>query len=432
MMRMRLGLLAAVAGFALVLASPVLAESDLKKALTAAMSNHARIKQIEASVAASQENIEVERGAWYPKFDLTTYYGHEQQKKGAGVADTHLPARSVDTKVTQQIYDFGVANANIDKADLKYQIAVENGRAVRQKLIFDGVQAYLEVIKASKTLDFARGSEENVKRQTELEDALVQKGAGYSTDVLQAKTQLAEARTRRVQAEGTLRVALNKYRGVFDTVPTDLDRLVPPRTPLELIPEKIETVIDLAMKEHPQLRATHLEMLAAKEDVSIAYSSKFGPKLNGVAQSKWKNDDAGTIGSKIEQIVKVEMTYDFNLGFTALNSIRAAKHTETGAESRYVDQKGTIEEQSRTAWDNLLTARENAEHFRNMANIAAEYLSLARKERQLGRRSLIDVLAGETSLINANSDATAAEMDVAVAAYTLMLMMGKLDLSLIE
>lgn len=428
----RLGLLAAVAGVALCVSSPAMAESALKKALAEVVANHARVKAADSSVKAAEQNIGFEWGAWFPKLEVTAYGGHERQKKGQGVADTHMAARSVDATLTQKLVDFGGTMATIDKAELTHEQAKENQLAIRQKLVFDGLQAYLEVVKAYKQLDFARGSEENVKRQTELEDALVQKGAGYSTDVLQAKTQLAEARTRRVQAEGALRVATNKYRNIFGAAPADLDRLVPPRVPFELLPETAEKVVETAFKSHPQLRAAHLDAEIARKNLTVSYASNFAPKINGVAESNWKENDGGTIGGKTEQIVKVELTHEFNLGLTALNSIRAADFNKEGSEQRYIDLRGTIEEQSRTAWDSLMTARESAEHSRNMANIAAEYLSLARKERQLGRRSLIDVLAGETSLINANSDAAASEMDVSVAAYTLLLMMGRLDIGVIE
>ena len=90
------------------------------------------------------------------------------------------------------------------------------------------------------------------------------------------------------------------------------------------------------------------------------------------------------------------------------------------------DLQDQIEEQARDAWSNLQTARENAKLLRNLADIAAEFLGLARKERQLGKRSLIDVLAGETNLINSQSDAASAESDVIIASISLLSVMGQL------
>ena len=70
--------------------------------------------------------------------------------------------------------------------------------------------------------------------------------------------------------------------------------------------------------------------------------------------------------------------------------------------------------------------------MRNLADIAAEFLELARKERQLGKRSLIDVLAGETNLINSQSDAASAESDVIIASISLLSVMGQLGAEVVS
>ncbi len=132
------------------------------------------------------------------------------------------------------------------------------------------------------------------------------------------------------------------------------------------------------------------------------------------------------MGGEQDFLSMVQFIYPFNLGFTAVNSLRASKRGADSATGRYVDAKGKVEQQVRDAWDNLNTARENAMLLRNQANIAAEFLTLARKERKLGKRSLLDVLNGETNLVNAESDAASAERDVDIAAFTLLAVMGKL------
>ena len=50
------------------------------------------------------------------------------------------------------------------------------------------------------------------------------------------------------------------------------------------------------------------------------------------------------------------------------------------------------------------------------------------KERKMGNRSLLDVLAGETALINAISAARSAETDIRLFAFTLLNAMGRLTL----
>ena len=121
------------------------------------------------------------------------------------------------------------------------------------------------------------------------------------------------------------------------------------------------------------------------------------------------------------------MNFPFNLGFTAINTLKAAKGTATAGERRVSDTRDRLELEVRDAWDNLETAREKLEFDRNQANLAAEFLELARRERQLENRTLNDILNAETKLIEANSAAASAETAVADAVYTLVQKMGRLE-----
>jgi adhesin transport system outer membrane protein len=100
---------------------------------------------------------------------------------------------------------------------------------------------------------------------------------------------------------------------------------------------------------------------------------------------------------------------------------------QNAANYRYADAKASIEESTRNAWEQLKTAKLNAVMLKNQANIASEFLVFARKERTLGRRSLLDVLGGETALINSSSDAASASIDIAIAGMTLLDAMGELS-----
>ena len=82
------------------------------------------------------------------------------------------------------------------------------------------------------------------------------------------------------------------------------------------------------------------------------------------------------------------------------------------------------------AADGLLTARGNADFLTNQARITAEFLELARQERLLGTRSLIDVLSGETALINAESFAASADADVGIALAIIIHLVGKAILTI--
>ena len=86
----------------------------------------------------------------------------------------------------------------------------------------------------------------------------------------------------------------------------------------------------------------------------------------------------------------------------------------------------------RTTWDGLNTAKKNAQFLSNQARISQEFLELARKERKAGNRTLLDVLGGETALINAQADSIAARIEVLINSFTLLSLMGELTMEKID
>jgi len=393
--------------------------------------NNKRIKSEAANVAKAESDVQVARGDWFPELDTTASYGYEDQQKGEGVADTTLQPRVLDLTLTQKVYDFGGTNALIRAARLEQERAEVNQVAVRQSVIGEGVRAYLNLLRAQKLLNFSKASVENIKRQSALEDAKVDRGSGFSTDVLQAKRQLAGAEARRVRAEGRLKTAVNRFLAVFGELPPNVKMMIQPAPPIDLLPPTLPEAVDMAMKENPELLSAALQAQIQRASIDSTRSSSFFPEVNAIGVLKKENDVSGTVGHKTTSSVRIELTYNLNLGMTAVDTLKAAKQDHLSTEYLYGDARDRIEERVRSAWSRLETARLNAQFLNNQANIASEFLELARRERALGNRSLIDVLTGETELINATSDATSAEIDAAIAVYDLLTAMGRLELDVI-
>jgi TolC family type I secretion outer membrane protein len=400
---------------------------SLTETLTELVRTHKRMLAADADVRAATEQLEVTWGDWYPNLSVTANIGHEEQNKPTGSDSTNMVPRQVDTTITQKVWDFGSTNSAIRSSKLALAQTQETREQTKQDLLLEGISAYLNVVRHFKLVNFASGSVDNIKRQAELEDARVQRGSGFSTDVLQAKTQLAGAQARLIQAQGQLKLAINRYRAVFGLPPTDVEKMRDPRLPLELLPKSLDESIQAALKGNPQLRAARTGSMIARESVIKTRSDEFLPTFEVTAENNIKEDYGGTVGSQQETLVKLEASYDLNLGLTAINTLKASQQAHRATVNRYGDTRDSVEEQARNAWDNLQTAQANASHLHNQADIAAEFLELARRERQLGNRSLIDVLSGETALINASSDVASADTDVAIAVFSLLNVMGQLD-----
>ena len=211
-----------------------------------------------------------------------------------------------------------------------------------------------------------------------------------------------------------------------DPLGGDIGQHIP--VPFDLLPASLADAVEAGQKHNRQLEVLRLATESGRFEIDRVRASELAPNIHAVAQRKWERNPDGLIADRLQHIVKVEMTYQFNTGLSSFYAIDAAQQAMIATENKYADLRDVVEEQVRNAWQNLESARDNAKHLENQVHITEEFLRLARTERLQGKRSLIDVLSGETSQINAQSDAASAEADVAIAAFTLLRSTGLLNL----
>lgn len=403
---------------------------SLEDLLEEVLAKHDEVLGADAEVSAAKERAREALGDWFPEFETTATHGHETITNPHD-SDTGLPFSQVDVSLTQLLWDFGATNGAVEKARLELVESQLNLAKVRDDIFVEAANAYVDLIRAYQVLTFSRQSQENVRQQTGLEEARVETGSGLSTDVLQAKQQLAGADARTIGSEGTLISAQNRFKAVFGTLP-DVGELSPVPLPLEALPPTLDDSIQTALRNNREIAIEKIKESVSRTEVKTAYGENFFPKLEGTVERKWKNNVSGTVDLKTETVAKVELNLPFNLGFTAINTLRAAEYDVVVQTRTVADTIRRIEEEVRNAWQELHTAQKTARSLQTQADISAAFLELAREERKLGNRSLIDVLSGETTLINAQSDAVSAEADVILAAFKLLNLTGKLDRDLLK
>lgn len=393
--------------------------------------NHDRILASRADVdAASERSIEA-LGGWYPELNVSgslERYRLERTDQDTVIA----PAQSLSATITQMLWDFGSTNAAIERARLEHVQAEIGLVRTRQDLIAEALSAYISLIQSADVVVFAKRSEENIRRQTGLEEARIEAGSGLTTDLLQAKTQLAGAQARRVDAEGAFEIALNRYRAVFGSVPANLDALSGVDVKRDALPANLESAIQEAFIGNPDLRLASIDISLAEQDRIATRADSFAPTFEIVGERSMTKNEGGIIGRRNESSIKLEMSFPFNLGFTSVNTLRASQSDVISASRTMADLQRATEERVRNAWKSLETAEARAGYLFDQAGIARAFLGVAVQERQLGQRSLIDVLSGETSLINAQSDAIAAEAEVLLAVVELYAASGALTYDVIE
>ncbi len=428
--RIQLGLLVLVLPF--LFSSPVFGQS-LYQMLESVVVEHDLVQAAEAGKGAADQAVNQARGEWFPHVSATANLGQEHIDPATSTSSTNETRNTQNLRASQLVYDFGGSSSGVKRARSGLEKSEAAVTAARQDIIRRGITAYLDVYRHYQMLQLARNSEQRIVELTGIEETMVTRGAGLASDVLQAKSQLAGARALRVQAEGQLNNALNRFKTVFGFTLAEeqIENLELPVRPVDYIPITLEEALDIADENSIDLYMASMDIDVARHEIQFR-QSRYYPSLHLVGELKRKENDAGISGTRKEALGMVELTWDLFRGGKDMAAVSEARYKLTQLEKQRDDLDHRVQERVLTAWQNMITSRENARYLRDQANIMQEFLELAKRERRLGTRSLLDVLNGEITHLNALSNAVSADVDRDLAIFNMLYAMGRLELDLLS
>jgi outer membrane protein len=241
------------------------------------------------------------------------------------------------------------------------------------------------------------------------------------TDVSQAEARLARAKADRIQAEGDLENARTTFERVIGMPPADLKS---PALKYEL-PETLESAINEASKKSPNVVSAFFIEKAAQKNVK-KITGELLPEVN-LEGSFRKSADEASAGATNES-AQILATLRIPLYQQGAVSSRVREAKEQAAQWRltYLDEQRAAVETSRTAWEDLQTARARIEAFKIEIESSDIALEGVRQEANVGSRTVLDVLDAEQELLDAQVNLVRAERDEFVAATELAAAVGKL------
>jgi adhesin transport system outer membrane protein len=196
-----------------------------------------------------------------------------------------------------------------------------------------------------------------------------------------------------------------------------------------LLPATLEEAHAIALANNKQIQIGAIRSEALRLRADGVRAREFLPRLQVVGEAGRREGMDGLPGYVNDRKVMLQLQYNINGGLAGGSAVDAAVKDLVASKAREDDARDLVQEQVTIAWRNLLVARSNRDILTNQVAIASKFLEMASAERQLGRRSLLDILTAEMSLINAQSDLATTESDLAIAGLTLMQAMGRLNMS---
>ena len=407
----------------------------LEEELAGVLVDNPQILAAEKTIQSTTKEIDKALAGYLPTLQVTAEYGPEWVDSPAerNRRDGNISERSrrISTlTLTQNLFNGFVTASNTKTARLNTLIADLTAEGTRQNTLFEGVNAYVNVLRQKRLIELAQANEDTIQIQLNLEDERVQRGSGIAVDVLQAKSRLQIAKERRVNFEGGLEDAVSTYAQVFGHAP-EIDELIDPVPPVERLPTELEAAIDLGLRENPAVGNSDATIEVVRER-RRAIRAEYLPTFDMVGTANNENNNNAVIGTRRDYSVILQATWDLFNGFSTQANMAQAAFDYGASKDNYAFVVRKVVEQVRLSWQALLTVRERMELLENAINIASEVFDARQKLREAGKETVINVLDAESEIFNAQINFTAAAYDERVAVYQLLLAMGRLNAQNLE
>jgi outer membrane protein len=295
-------------------------------------------------------------------------------------------------------------------------------RTTEQTTLFNGAQAYMNVLRDTAILDLQRNNVEVLEEQLRQTRDRFTVGEVTRTDVAQAESRLAAARSQVALAEANLQTSIATFRQIIGVEPR---QLAPGRPIDRLVPRSLAASVDIGIAEHPAVISALHAVDAAEMQVRVAEGA-LSPTLNlvGNVQQGWNSQVSGD--QTLSASVAAQLSVPIYQGGAAYAQIRQAKET---AGQRRIEAEAT-RDQVRAAvissWGQLQSAKANVQAAQAQVTAAEVALTGVREEARVGQRTTLDVLNQQQELLNARVNLITAQRDRVVASYSVVQATGRL------
>jgi outer membrane protein len=398
--------------------------TTLNAALAAAYQGNPQLNAERARVRATDEAVPQALSGYRPQVSATADVGaqHTETATTAGtIAGTRAP-RGFGVTATQTLFN-GFRTANRTRAaEAQVFAAREALRVMEQQILLDAVTAYMNVLRDTAILDLQRRNVEVLEEQLRQTRDRFNVGEVTRTDVAQAESRLAAARSQALQAQANLSTSRAIYRRVIGIEPANLA----PGQPVDrLSPPTLAAAVRRGEADNPALTASMYGVDVALLQVKIAEGALY-PTLTLQGNVQQRYDLSVTTQRSFSATAVAQLTIPIYQGGTEYSLIRQSKETLGQQRLTLEQQRDLVRASVVQAWGVLEASR--AQIQAAQAQVAAAEIALngVREEARVGQRTTLDVLNAQQELVNARVTLVTAQRDRVVSSYTLLSATGHL------
>jgi outer membrane protein len=368
-----------------------------------ALRNNPATRASWAQARASADLLGSARGQYYPTISgAATLARIQSPATGTRPAGTRTETAPTVT-LTYLLADFGGRSGSIERARQTLFAASLSHNATLQNTVLQAEAAYFTYMATVALLGAERSAIAEAQGNLNAAQQRFKVGLATIADVLQAKTALSQEQLNLETTQGNLQAArggLAAALGLPANLPFDLAPM-PATIPVGMISVSVDSVINAALRNRPDLAAARAQAAAAAAQVRVARAAEF-PSL--------------TLGSNAGRTYSTPLTfagpsYSVTLGLTIPLFNGFSRQYDLGAARAQSDAISALADQTRqqvvtqvfVSYYALQTAEQRVATSDDLLASAQQSVQVAAGRYREGVGSIIDLLTAQTALASARA-----------------------------
>ena len=402
----------------------------LTEALTQAYKNNPELNAERENIKISEEDLNISKGEYLPTLTLSGSKSKEDTNKltnqsGGDATITDVDPQSTSITIEQTLIDFG-RGAEYEKNKIGINLAKAKLLKKEQDILYKAIEAYTGLILANEKFEINKANVNLLERQVETDSIRLERGQVTLSDVAQSESSLAEAQARFIQAENEVLTSKLNYENIIGPL-SNSKSLVKNSTLNFVMPESLNSAIDLSKKNNPDLIIAKLEYEQSEKDTIIA-KSDLSPTAKLSFERSYSEDLSSTYDEREKDILKATVSWPFYSGGKNIATYKKNKNLQNRQRLLLDNTTKTNDTNVASAWSNfqssksLLNSVESQVRAAEIANegITAEY------ESGFGRTTL-EVIQSNSFLLNAQISLANSERNYLLSQFNLLKSIGLLN-----
>ncbi len=388
------------------------------------IANNLKVKIAFERLNESKETIEVAIGKKFPTVTgtISGTYSSNDTISAAGISTT--PETFTDKykiSITQNLYDGGEKNLEIERSQIIYENAVINFYKTVQDLSLTAVEGYLTVINYEKSLEASKKNFDSVVRFLEEVKLKYELGSATITELKNAESAFSIAETNLFSAEQNYKVSLKTFKSIVGKEAINLEDYVNIEDDLNF-----ESILSEVYKNNFNILIAQNNIKIKELDLSKEKSSN-RPSLDITASTEYSDGsriDAGTENTNAS--IGLTLTIPIFQQNIDKSDIRRINSQIFQTEIELEDLKESLNIETSNYYKNYLISKSNLNTSLLTIEYANTLLQSTQEEYNLGTKSITDLIEAETNLLNVNVEYFNANKNYLINYFNLLALDGSL------